>query len=126
MISIIDYGAGNLNSVENAIKHLGYECVITKDKEIVLNSEKVILPGVGAFGDAMESLKKEGFEKTIYDIMDKKIPLLGICLGMQMMFEESEETPGVSGLGIFKGKIKRFPSYLGKRELRKKTSRLQL
>lgn len=112
MISIIDYGAGNLNSVEKAIRHLGYECEITKDKDVILSSDKVILPGVGAFGDAMTSIKKEKLENVVYDLCEKNIKLLGICLGMQMMFEESEESPGVSGLGVFKGKIKRFSDSL--------------
>lgn len=110
MISIIDYGAGNLRSVEKAIKYLGYECEITKDKDVILTSDKIILPGVGAFGDAMTSLRKEKLENVIFDIVSKDKKMLGICLGMQMMFEESEETPGVSGLGIFKGKIKKFNS----------------
>ncbi len=113
MISIIDYGAGNLKSVEKAIKYLGYHCEITRDKDVILSSKRVILPGVGAFGDAMASLRKANLENVIYDLCDKKIKLMGICLGMQMMFEESEETKGVLGLGIFKGKVKRFSDDLG-------------
>ena len=110
MISIIDYGAGNLGSVKKAIKFLGFDCKITKDKDVILSSDKIILPGVGAFGDAMSSLKKEKLENVISDIVSNNKKMLGICLGMQMMFEESEESPGVSGLGIFKGKIKKFDS----------------
>ena len=109
MIAIIDYDAGNIKSVEKAFQALGEEIVITRDKEILLNAEGVILPGVGAFGDAMEKLKEYQLIDTIHEIVKRNIPFLGICLGLQLMFESSEETPGVEGLGILKGKIVRIP-----------------
>ena len=109
MIAIIDYDAGNIKSVEKVLQHLGQEAVITKDRDVILSSDKVILPGVGSFGDAMEKLRKYKLDQVIYDVVDKKIPFLGLCLGLQLLFESSEETPGVSGLGILKGKILRIP-----------------
>ena len=109
MIAIIDYDAGNIKSVEKVLQHLGQEAVITKDRDVILSSDKVILPGVGSFGDAMGKLRKYKLDQVIYDVVDKKIPFLGICLGLQLLFESSEETPGVSGLGILKGKILRIP-----------------
>ena len=110
MIAIIDYDAGNLRSVEKALNYIGEDTVITRDKDVIMNSDKVILPGVGSFGDAMEKLNNYNLINTIYDVVDKKIPFLGICLGLQLLFEESEETPGVTGLGILKGRIKKIPS----------------
>lgn len=109
MIAVIDYGAGNLHSVHNALKFLGVECVITSDAEDILGADKVILPGVGAFGDAMARLSEHGLVEVIHEVVRRNIPLLGVCLGLQLMFEESEEAPGVSGLGIFKGKIVKIP-----------------
>lgn len=109
MIAIIDYDAGNIRSVENALIALGEEVVITRDPEILLQAEKVILPGVGAFGDAMEKLDAYGLVNVIHQIVEKKIPFLGICLGLQLLFESSDETPGVEGLGILKGKIVAIP-----------------
>lgn len=113
MISIIDYDAGNIKSVEKALVHLGEEAVITRDREVILASDKVILPGVGAFGDAMGKLKEYGLTNVIYDVVDKKIPFLGICLGLQLMFESSDESKGVAGLGLLKGKILRIPEKEG-------------
>ena len=113
MIAIIDYDAGNIRSVENALIALGEEVVITRDPEILLQAEKVILPGVGAFGDAMEKLDAYGLVDVIHQIVEKKIPFLGICLGLQLLFESSDETPGVEGLGILKGKILRIPDKEG-------------
>lgn len=109
MIAIIDYDAGNLKSVEKAFKFIGEECVVTRDKNAILNADKVVLPGVGSFGDAMEKLHKYGLVDTIYKVVEKKTPFLGICLGLQLLFDESEETPGVKGLGILKGKIVKIP-----------------
>lgn len=109
MIAIIDYGAGNLHSVKNALNHLGAENIITSDTKTILNADKVILPGVGSFGTAMESLKKSGLDEAVIKTAAADKPLLGICLGLQLMFEESEESPGVKGLGIFKGKFLRIP-----------------
>lgn len=113
MIAIIDYNAGNLKSVEKALVSLGEECVITRDREQLLSADKVILPGVGAFGDAMEQLRKYNLDKVIREIVDKGTPFLGICLGLQLLFESSEESPGIEGLAILKGKILRIPDKEG-------------
>ena len=109
MIAIIDYGAGNLHSVKNALDFLGAQSIITGNADEILKADKVILPGVGSFGDALFSLRKNGLDKVVKEVVKNKTPLLGICLGLQMMFEESEESPGVEGLGIFKGKIVKIP-----------------
>ena len=106
MITIIDYDAGNLRSVENALQFLGEEAKITRDPQEILKADKVILPGVGAFGDAMEKLHKYNLVSVIREVNEKQIPFLGICLGLQLLFEESDETPGVKGLGVLPGKIK--------------------
>ena len=113
MIAIIDYDAGNIKSVEKALKRLGQEVKVTRDREEILYADKVILPGVGSFGDAMEKLVNYGLKDVIYEVVDKKIPFLGICLGMQLLFERSDETPGVDGLGILKGEILRIPETSG-------------
>jgi glutamine amidotransferase len=113
MICIIDYGAGNLKSVSNALDYIGAENIISADRDRILAADKIILPGVGAFGDAMASLKKCGLVNTVYDAVESGKPFMGICLGMQMLFEDSQESPGVPGLGIFKGHILRFPSDMG-------------
>ena len=109
MIAIIDYDAGNVKSVEKALQALNQDVIITKDKDELIAADKVILPGVGAFGEAMEKLHAYGLVDVIYELVERKKPFLGICLGLQLMFEESEESPGVKGLGLFKGKIVRFP-----------------
>ena len=109
MIAIIDYDAGNIKSVEKALQYLGEGAVITRDREEILNSDKVILPGVGAFGDAMEKLHQYRLVDTIQEVVDRRIPFLGICLGLQLMFESSDEAPGVEGLGLLPGKILRIP-----------------
>lgn len=109
MIAIIDYDAGNIKSVEKALLSMGETPVLTRDPEVILQADHIILPGVGSFGDAMENLKKFGLVDVIHEAIDRKIPFLGICLGLQLLFESSEETPGVSGLGILKGKIVRIP-----------------
>ena len=111
MIAIIDYGAGNLHSVKNALDFLGADSVITGDAETILAADKVILPGVGAFGDAMAALSAAGLDGVIRRIAADGTPLLGICLGLQLMLEESEEAPGVRGLGIFKGKCVKIPDH---------------
>ena len=110
MISIIDYDAGNIKSVEKAIEFLGEEVEITSDKEKILASDGVILPGVGAFGVAMEKLHSRNLVETIKEYAKTGKPFLGICLGLQLLFDESDETPGVKGLGLLEGKIKRIPS----------------
>lgn len=109
MIAIIDYDAGNIKSVEKALQSLGEEVVVTGDAEVLLNAKKVVLPGVGAFGDAMDKIRNYGLEDVIHQIVEKGTPFLGICLGLQLMFEESDETPGVKGLGLLPGKILRIP-----------------
>ena len=113
MISIIDYDAGNIKSVEKAVQYLGETAVITRDKDVILSSDRVILPGVGAFGDAMDKLKEYRLINVIYDVVEKKIPFLGICLGLQLLFETSEESPGAAGLGLLPGKILRIPDAPG-------------
>lgn len=111
MIAIIDYGAGNLHSVKNALDFLGADSVITGSAEEILNADKVILPGVGAFGEAMSALTSSGLDAVVKQIAQNGTPLLGICLGLQLMFEESEEAPDVKGLGLFKGKCVKIPDY---------------
>ena len=113
MIAIIDYDAGNIKSVEKAINYLGSECTITRDPDVILNADGVILPGVGSFGDAMGKLENYGLIPVINQVAEKGIPFIGICLGLQLLFDESEESPGVKGLSLLKGKIKRFPSDMG-------------
>ena len=113
MIAIIDYDAGNLKSVEKALQALGEETVITRDREEILAADRVILPGVGAFGDAMEKLHQYGLVEIIRQVVQNGTPFLGICLGLQLLFEESEESQGVPGLGILKGKIRRIPNTPG-------------
>lgn len=109
MVAIIDYDAGNIKSVEKAIQLLGEEAIITRNPDEILSASHVILPGVGAFGDAMEKLHKYGLISVIHEVVKRDIPFLGICLGLQLMFDRSEETPGVEGLSILKGEIKRIP-----------------
>ena len=113
MIAIIDYGAGNLQSVKKAFDFIGAENVITNDPKVILSADKILLPGVGSFGDAMDSMEKSGLVEIVKECALSGKPFLGICLGLQLLFEESEESPGVKGLGIFKGKIKKFPSDMG-------------
>lgn len=109
MIAIIDYDAGNLRSVEKAMQYIGEDVIISRDRDEILAADKVVLPGVGSFRDAMEKLKSYQLINTIYDVADRQIPFLGICLGLQLLFESSEESPGVSGLGLLKGRILRLP-----------------
>ena len=113
MIAIIDYDAGNLKSVENALLSLGQEVLVTRERSELLAADKVILPGVGNFGDAMEKLKAYGLVDVIREIAQQGKPFLGICLGLQLLFERSEEAPGVEGLGILKGEIARIPDTPG-------------
>ena len=113
MIAVIDYDAGNRKSVEKALLSLGQETLVTRDRQELLGADKVILPGVGNFGDAMGKLRAYGLEPVIQEIAKRRIPFLGICLGLQLLFEESEEAPGVPGLGILKGKILRIPAEEG-------------
>ena len=113
MIAILDYDAGNIKSVEKAMQLLGQEVTITRDRREILNADKVILPGVGAFGDAMEKIRQYGLYEVIHEVTEQGTPFLGICLGLQLLFERSEESPGVEGLGILKGEILRIPETPG-------------
>ncbi len=112
MIAVIDYNRGNIASVYNALIHLGYNASIVRDPKELFYASKVILPGVGAFGDGMEQLEKTGFAEVIPDIIKKGFPFLGICLGLQLLFESSEENPEVPGLSIFKGRVEKFKGNL--------------
>lgn len=109
MVAIIDYDAGNIKSVEKALHYLGEEAVITRDRDTILGADRVILPGVGAFGDAMEKLRTYELDKVIQKVVAQNTPFLGICLGLQLLFESSEESESVEGLGILKGKVVRLP-----------------
>ena len=113
MIAIIDYDAGNIKSVEKALLSLGQDVTVTSDRKVILGADKIVLPGVGAFGDAMENLRKRELDRVIREAVKLQIPFLGICLGLQVLFEKSEEAPGVEGLGILKGKICRIPKTEG-------------
>ena len=113
MIAIIDYDAGNIKSVEKACQYLGQNVKVTRDRDEIMSASHVILPGVGAFGDAMSHLKEYQLIQTIYDVVEKKTPFLGICLGLQLLFEHSDESRGVNGLGILPGEIVEIPSAPG-------------
>lgn len=113
MTTIIDYDAGNLRSVEKALQALGDTVAITRDKKEILGAERVILPGVGSFGDAMERLHQYGLVEVIHEVIKKGTPFLGICLGLQLLFEHSDESQGVKGLGVLKGEILRLPDKKG-------------
>ncbi len=115
MIAIVDYGVNNLRSVQKALEHVGADAVVTDDKHVIRDAQGVILPGVGAFGDAMVILHRSGLDEVIRDVAERKIPLLGICLGMQLLFDESEEMGAHRGLGILPGKIVRLPAGPGLR-----------
>jgi imidazole glycerol-phosphate synthase subunit HisH len=108
MIAIIDYGSGNLKSVKKAFEKIGINTIITNKKKEIEKADKIVLPGVGSFGFIMKKLKNKDLEKSIKKAIKNGKPYLGICLGMQILFEESEESPGVKGLGILKGKVKKF------------------
>ncbi len=113
MIAIVDYGAGNIRSVEKAFRFISEETTVTSDEKTILSAEKVVLPGVGAFGDAMQKLNESGLTGTIKKVVEKGTPFFGICLGLQLLFEGSDEAPGVPGLGLIKGYIHRFPDTPG-------------
>ena len=113
MIAIIDYDAGNIKSVEKALVSLGQDVCVTRDAQEILSADKVILPGVGHFGDAMEKLHRYGLVDVIHQVVQQKKPFLGICLGLQLLFERSDEAPGVEGLGVLKGEILRIPDQEG-------------
>ena len=109
MIEILDNDAGNIKSVERAFQHLGVDTIVTRNPEDIYRAERVVLPGVGSFGDAMGKLNQYGLIPVIHQVIEKEVPFIGICLGLQLLFESSDETPGVPGLGICKGQIKRIP-----------------
>jgi glutamine amidotransferase len=109
MIAIVDYGMGNLRSVKKAFENLGFPANVTRNPEEILNSNGLVLPGVGAFGDCMKNLEEYGLVEPIKAFIETGKPFLGICLGLQLLFEESEESPGVEGLGVLRGRVVRFP-----------------
>lgn len=113
MIGIIDYGAGNLHSVQNALAFLGAESVVSGKPDVLFKADKIILPGVGAFGDAMSALRRSGLSGAIREIVRRGTPLLGVCLGLQLLFSESQESPGVPGLGLLPGTFRKIPKQDG-------------
>lgn len=113
MVAIVDYDAGNIKSVEKAVKLLGCDPVVTRDAETIFRADHVILPGVGSFGDAMGKLEQFGLKEVLAEVIRRGVPFLGICLGLQLLFDESDECPGVRGLGFLKGKICRIPAEPG-------------
>lgn len=112
MITIIDYGSGNLRSVSKALDHLGVRNEVTTDPGRVERAERVLLPGVGAFGACVDAVREQGFEEAIQNFLQTERPFIGICVGLQILFETSEESPEARGLGIFKGGVPRFPQGL--------------
>ena len=110
MIAIIDYGAGNVQSVYKALKYIGCDCKITRDKNEIINANGAILPGQGSFGDCMRSMIEYDIRDTVLDYIRSGKPFLGICVGLQLLFEGSEESEGTEGIGVFRGKIKRIPN----------------
>ena len=113
MTAIIDYDAGNIKSVEKAFLSMGEEAVVTRDREVILGADRVILPGVGSFGDAMEKLHAYGLVEVIHEVVRRGKPFLGICLGLQLLFERSDESDGVPGLGLLPGEILKIPDTPG-------------
>lgn len=113
MTAMIDYDAGNIRSVEKALQYLGEDVTVTRDRHEILQADRVILPGVGAFGDAMAKLRRFGLEEVIQEVIAAGTPFLGICLGLQLLFETSEESEGVRGLGVLPGRIVRIPEAKG-------------
>lgn len=109
MIAIIDYGAGNIQSVSKAFRKIGCDCLVTRDRETILNADSAVLPGVGSFGDTVDSLEQFGIRDAAVEFINSGKPFLGICLGLQLLFPGSEESPGAAGLGIFDGSITRIP-----------------
>lgn len=114
MIAIIDYGAGNIQSVFKALNFIGADCIVTNDKEEIINADGAILPGVGSFGDTVNTMESYGIKDTIIEYTKTGKPFLGICLGLQLLFPESEESQGVKGLSLFEGTIKKIPNQNGK------------
>ncbi len=110
MIAIVDYGAGNIRSVYKALKYIGCDAVITRETETILKADGAVLPGVGSFGDTMDTMTSYGIKDTVIKYTESGKPFLGICLGLQLLFPKSEESPNVRGLGIFDGVISKIPS----------------
>lgn len=110
MIAIIDYGAGNIQSVNKALKHIGCDALVTRDKDIIMKADGAVLPGVGSFGDTMNTMSEYGIKDTVVDFTKSGKPFLGICLGLQLLFPASDESPEAKGLGIFDGTITKIPS----------------
>lgn len=113
MIAIIDYDAGNTFNVQKALAYIGLDAVLTADPNVILNADGVLLPGVGAYASAVAVLKERGLVDVIQEVVKREVPLLGICLGMQLLFEESEEYGPTPGLGLIPGKVKEVPRDLG-------------
>ena len=113
MIAIIDYGAGNIQSVNKALKYIGCDCVVTRDKDMILKAGGAVLPGVGSFGDTMDTMESYGIKDTVLDFIKTKKHFLGICLGLQLLFPESEESPNKKGLSVFDGSITKIPADTG-------------
>ena len=109
MVAIIDYDAGNIKSVEKAFEYLGADTQVTRDPEVIFRADRVVLPGVGAFGDAMNRIREYDLENIINEVVKKEVPFLGICLGQQLLFDSSRESDGVRGLGILRGEIIDIP-----------------
>ncbi len=110
MIAVIDYGAGNLQSVVKALKYIGCDCIITNKKKELMEADGAILPGVGSFADAMDCMNRSGMTEAVTEYINSEKPFLGICLGLQLLFEASEESPGAKGLGLLKGSITKIPN----------------
>ena len=112
MIAIVDYGVGNLRSVQKGMEYVGVKGVVTDDEQIIRDAPGVILPGVGAFGDTVDALRSTGLDEIVLEVVERQVPLLGICIGMQLLFDESEELGLHRGLGVLPGRIVRFPPNL--------------
>lgn len=110
MIAIIDYGAGNIQSVNKALKHIGCDCFVTRSHDEIIKADGAVLPGVGSFGDTVDSLSKFGIRDTAVEFINTGKPFFGICLGLQLLFPGSEESPGAKGLGVFDGSITKIPN----------------
>ncbi len=109
LVAVLDYGIGNLRSAQKALQHVGADARLTEDPDLAASADAVVLPGVGAFGRCMEALREKGLDRVAFDAIDAGKPFLGICVGMQMLYDASDETPGVSGLGVLGGMVRRLP-----------------
>ena len=110
MIAIIDYGAGNIRSVSKALRHIGCDCFVTRERPEILKADSAVLPGVGSFGDTADNLNKFGLTEAVREFIKSGKPFLGICLGLQLLFPGSDESPEAEGLGIFEGSVRKIPS----------------